>query len=159
MHMHRRALGRHSRARLACGRVWFAAVQLVVGRLLDYRYPRTRFPSAAVMLDAAAQEPQPAVAFFGSSRMGAAIDISETNRVLKVAHPQEPAPRSVMLAVPAGDAISAEFILNEMLKGGQKPRWAVIEVSPETVNSHNMWMIAHVMRQLNWEHVVSHFWA
>jgi hypothetical protein len=131
----------------------------VVGLLLDYRYPRTRFPSAAVMLDAAAQEPEPAVAFFGSSRMGAAIDISETNKLLKTAHPRDPAPRAVMLAIPAGDAISAEFILDEMLKGGQKPRWAVIEVSPETVNSHNMWMVAHVMRQLNWEHVVSHFWA
>jgi hypothetical protein len=159
MHLRQRAFGRHSRASVAWGIALFAAGQLVVGLLLDYRYPRTRFPSAAVMLDAAAQEPQPEIAFFGSSRLGAAIDITETNKLLLAAHPRDPVPRAVMLAVPAGDAISAEFILDEMLKGGQKPRWAVIEVSPETVNSHNMWMIAHVMRQLNWEHVVSHFWA
>lgn len=159
MQLNRRAFRRHSRASVAWGLALFALGQLAFGLLLDYCYPRTRFPSAAIMLDAAAQEPQPAVAFFGSSRMGAAIDIAETNEILKAAHPRDPAPRAVMLAVPAGDAISAEFILDELLKSGQTPRSAVIEVSPETVNHHNMWMVAHVMRQLNWEHVVSHFWA
>jgi len=158
MHGRRRSFGRHSRAGVAWAVGLFAAGQIVAGLLLDYRYPLTRFPSAAIMLDAAAPEPQPAVAFFGSSRIGAAIDVLETNKLLKATHPNEPAPRTVSLAIPAGDAISAEFLLDQMLKRGQKPRWAVIEVSPETVNAFNPWMVAHVMRQLNWEHVHSHFW-
>jgi Protein of unknown function (DUF1574) len=158
MHQGRRSFGRHSRAGVAWALGLFAAGQIVAGLLLDYRYPLTKFPSASIMLDAASQEPKPAVAFFGSSRTGAAIDIAETNKLLKSAHPNDP-PRAINLSVPAGDAISAEFILDQLLSRGQKPRWAVIEVSPETVNSHNMWMIAHVMRQLNWEHVWSHFWT
>ena len=154
----RRTFGRHSRSGVAWAFGLFVAGQVVAGLLLDYRYPLTRFPSAAVMLDAAAPEPQPAVAFFGSSRIGAAIDVQETNKFLKTAHPRGPAPRAVSLAIPAGDAISAEFVLDQMLRRGQKPRWAVIEVSPESVNAFNPWMVAHVIRQLNWEHVHSHYW-
>ena len=61
------------------------------------------------------------------------------------------------MAVPAADGITMEFLLDQLLATGPVPRWAVIEVSPETVNAKNTWwMPLHVLRQLNWEDVPTH---
>lgn len=157
---------RHRRARLSlrsrAAALWavglFAAGQLVIGLLLDYRYPLVRFPSAGRVLAVAAREERPpAVAFLGSSRTGAAVDAVEANRILAAESGRDPAPRVVTLAVPAGDALSAEFLLDQLLRAGQRPRWAVVEVSPETLNRRNLWMSSHAVRQLTWEHVPSHW--
>ena len=154
----RARFGKRSRLAAVSALALFAVGQAVAGLLLDYRFPLTRFPSAAQVVDAASKEQRPpAFAFFGSSRIGAAVDIIRTNELLRTESGQAPPPRVVNMSVPAGDPISAEFILDQMLKAGVKPRFVVMEVSPETVNFHNMWMAGHVMRQLNWEHVYSHF--
>lgn len=154
----RARFGKRSRLAAVSALALFFVGQAVAGLLLDYRYPLTRFPSAAQVVDAASKEQRPpAFAFFGSSRTGAAVDIIRTNELLRTESGQSPPPRAVNMSVPAGDPISAEFILDQMLKAGVKPRYVVMEVSPETVNFHNMWMAGHVMRQLNWEHVYSHF--
>jgi hypothetical protein len=136
----------------------FVGGQLAAGLVLDYRYPLTRFPSGSQALAAAKAEPRPpAVAFFGSSRTGAAVDASRVNALFKAELGRDPAPRAVNMAVPCGDSLTAEFLLDQMLKAGAKPKWAVVEVSPETLNFRNVWMTSHVIRQLNWEHVVSHW--
>jgi hypothetical protein len=152
--------GRRARAAAAWGVALFFGGQLAIGLLLDYRYPLTRFPSGAQAIAAARAEPrQPAVAFFGSSRMGAALDVARTNDLLEADSGLNPPPRAVSLAVPAGDCLTAEYLLDHLLAAGAKPRWVVVEISPETLNSLNVWMTAHVIRQLNWEHVVSHWQA
>jgi hypothetical protein len=156
---HRRAtFGRRSRAAAVWAVGLFAGGQLATGLLLDYRYPLVRFPSAGrVLAVAAAEERPPAVAFFGSSRTGAAVDAIEADRILAAESGRDPAPRVVNLGVPAGDALSAEFLLDQLLQAGRKPRWVVVEVSPETLNRRNLWMSSHAVRQLTWEDVPTHW--
>lgn len=143
------------RARAAIG--WAAALFVVVqqgsGLVLDYARPLVRFPTAKAVLDVARQDPAPPeFAFFGSSRTGAALHPDQLSATLS--EPGRPAPRVVTLAVPAGDAVSMEFLLDRLLATGPTPRWAVIEISPETVNAENgWWMPLHVLRQLNWDDV------
>jgi hypothetical protein len=153
-------LNRRSRAAALWAFAFFASGQLALGLLLDYRYPLVRFPSGAQVLAVAAAEPRPpTVVFFGSSRTGAGLDLERVNAILKAESGHEPAPRAVTQAVPCGDALTAEFQLERLLEIGKKPRWAVIEVSPETLNEHNLWMAAHTVRQLNWGDVPSHWRA
>jgi len=134
----------------------FVGFQAVTGWFLDYARPLVRFPSAKTVLANARKEPdRPAFAFFGSSRTGAAVYHEDLERELT--EPGKPRPRTVSMAVPAGDAITMEFLLDQLLETGPVPKWAVIEVSPETVNAENAWwMPLHVLRQLNWEHVPTH---
>jgi hypothetical protein len=136
--------------------VLFVAIQAFAGWVLDYARPLVRFPTAKAVLAVARQEPKPpAFAFLGSSRTGAAIYYDELEHAL--AEPGKPAPRAISLAVPAGDAITMEFLLDQLLETGPAPQWVFIEVSPETVNAENTWwMPLHVLRQLNWEHVPTH---
>jgi len=156
---HRRAaFGRRARAASLWGALLFVGGQLAAGLVLDYVCPLVRFPSAGQVLAAAAAEGRPpAVAFFGSSRTGAAVDVAEANRILAAGTGRDPPPRAVTLAVPAGDALSAEFLLDRLLKAGAKPRWAVLEVSPETLNRRNLWMASHAVRQLTWADVPTHW--
>jgi hypothetical protein len=156
---HRRAtFGRRARAASLWGLLLFAGGQLATGLALDYAYPLVRFPSAGRVLAAARAEPRPpAVAFFGSSRTGAAVDAAEANRVLAAESGRKPPPRVVNLGVPAGDALAAEFLLERLLEAGVKPRWAVVEVSPETLNRRNLWMASHAVRQLTWADVPTHW--
>ena len=147
---------RRSRAAVGWALGLFAAIQLAAGLYLDYVKPLVRFPSGKAVLAVARQDPTPpAFAFLGSSRTGASIYHEDLDRAL--AEPGRPWPRTISLAVPAGDAITMEFLLDRLLATGPVPKWAVIEVSPETVNAENTWwMPLHVLRQLNWEHVPTH---
>jgi hypothetical protein len=152
----RATFGKRSRRSVGWALGLFVAFQAATGWVLDYARPLVRFPSARSVLAVARQEPEPpAFAVFGSSRAGAAVYMEDLEREL--AEPGRPAPRVVSLAVPAGDAISMEFLLDQLLRTGPVPKWAVIELSPETVNAENAWwMPLHVLRQLNWEHVPTH---
>src|SRR5262245_10244270 len=149
----RATFSRRSRTALAWAAGLFVAGQLVAGLVLDYAFPLTRFPSAGQVLEYAANEPAPpAVVFLGSSRTGTGIDVAEANRIL-AATGRQPPPRVVNAAVPAGDALSTEFVFSQLLDQGAKPAWAVIEVSPEALNVRSPFMKEHVVRQFNWEDV------
>jgi hypothetical protein len=155
----RAAFGRRSRTAIGWALGLFVVVQVASGLVLDYGTPLIRFPSARSVLGVARQDPTPpSFAFFGSSRTGAAIYHDDLNHIL--AEPGKPLPRTISMAVPAADAIAMEFLLDQLLESGPIPKWAVIEVSPETVNAENTWwMSVHVLRQLNWEHVPTHIQA
>jgi len=154
----RATFGKRARAAALWGALLFVGGQLAIGLLLDYQFPLTRFPSGSQAIAAVRAEPRPpAVAFFGSSRTGAAVDVARVNVLFKTELHRDPPPRAVNMAVPSGDCLTSEYLLDLLLKAGVKPRWAVVEVSPETLNFRNVWMTAHVIRQLNWEHVVSHW--
>jgi hypothetical protein len=159
MRRRRAGFGRRSRAALVWAAGLFVAIQLASGVVLDYLKPLVRFPTAKAVLAVAHQDPTPPTfAFLGSSRTGASIHYDVLNHELT--EPGKPTPRSVSLAVPAGDAITMEFLLDRLIADGTVPTWAVMEVSPETVNAYNTWwMPLHVLRQLNWEHVPTHIGA
>src|SRR5581483_3547900 len=59
-------------------------------------------------------------------------------------------------AVPAGDPVTMEYVLGQVIQRGARPDWAIVEVSPETLNEYNEWLGIHVRRQLRWDHVPSY---
>ena len=127
--------------------------QALVGLALDYRFPLTRFPTAASVLERAAAEPKPPeVIFLGSSRTQTGVVVGEANRLL-AEHKGRSAPHAFNAAVAAGDSYCAEFIFERLLAQGTKPRWAVLEVSPELLGARPPFIGEHVRRQFTWEHL------
>jgi hypothetical protein len=153
MQQRRAIFARRSRAAIGWALGLFVVVQLASGYVLDYVKPLVRFPSAKAVLGVARQDQTPPdFAFFGSSRTGATIYHEELDRELS--EPGKPWPRTISMAVPAADGMTMDFLLDQLLSTGPVPKWAVIEVSPETVNEENTWwMPLHVLRQLNWTDV------
>lgn len=142
---------RHARAVLLWAVALYGAVQLTAGLLLDYRWPLLRFPSAAYrMIQLSQQSATPDVVTLGSSRFGAGIVPREISTLLN-SECQPSRPIGIFNAsVPAGDPISAEFMLHRLLDRGVRPRLLLVEISPETLNRAHEWFGAHVRRQLRW---------
>lgn len=125
----------------------------MVGLALDYRFPLTRFPSAASAIERAAAEPKPPeIIFLGSSRTMTGVVVPETNRLLEERSGTQ-APRAFNAGVVAGDSYSAEFVFERLLAQGTKPKWAVLEVSPEMLSARPPFVAEHVHRQFTWEHL------
>jgi len=148
---------RRSRTVLLWGLCLFLAAQLLGSLLLDYCWPLLRFPSFSRVLTTLAAMPPPRIVFLGSSRIEVGIDQGEVGTVVQkrcsgTRQSSEPYP-TLNAAVPAGDPITAEYLLGQLLEKGVQPDWVVLEVSPETLNRSNEWLAIHVRRQLRWEHV------
>ncbi len=132
----------------------FLLLQIACSVGLDLFAPLARFPSARAVLRQA--ELGSDLVFLGSSRFGASLDTAEIQRLLRGSL-SVPCPRVLNAAVPAGDAISAEFLLDQLLVRGGRPSWVVLELSPENLNFPGPWLGAQVMRQLGWREVPTHF--
>jgi hypothetical protein len=131
----------------------FLITHLVGGLLLDYCWPLVRFPSGAAVLDSLSRMPDPRMVLLGSSRVAIGISQGEVaTLVQRQCHLDKPY-WIFNAAVPAGDSITMEFLLGELLQRGVKPDWIVVEVSPETLSEYNEWLGVHVRRQLRWDHV------
>jgi hypothetical protein len=143
---------RYSRAVLFWCVVTFLAVQLAAGLLLDYRWPLLRFPSAARVMATVRRQPAPPdLVFLGSSRFAAGIDPGDVAQLLE-RDCRLPEPVVALNAsVPAGDVVTADFLLRRLLREGARPRAVVVEVSPETLNLYNEWLNFHIRRQLRWD--------
>ncbi|OAI47467.1 hypothetical protein AYO44_09555 [Planctomycetaceae bacterium SCGC AG-212-F19] len=132
--------------------VLFLGIQLGAGLLLDYGFPFVRFPSAGRVLHGIQDSPEPVdVVCLGSSRFEWGIRPDEIQRAVQHRLPDVPAPVVANAAVPAGDPVSSAYLLDRMLAEGVRPRIVVIEISPETITSHTVWMYAHVRRQFRWD--------
>ena len=134
---------------------WFAGlfllVQLAGGWLLDHAWLALRFPTAARLLAHLDAQHRPAdIVLLGSSRFGLGLHGGRIAQVLSQGQPGCK-PFVFNASIEAGDAISAEFMLDQMLARGCLPKLAVVEVSPESVNAWNQWMGFHVRRQMRWE--------
>ncbi|MFO0844833.1 MAG: hypothetical protein U0797_20950 [Gemmataceae bacterium] len=151
----RRASERRCRSSLAWGAALFLATQVGFSLGLDRFAPLARFPSARSVLRAAQAGPPPSVVFFGSSRLGASLDAAEVNRLLRASLPSANV-RALNAAVPAGDAISTEFLLGRLLEAGGPPDWVFVEVSPENLNDPGPWLGVQVTRQLGWKELPTH---
>jgi hypothetical protein len=138
--------------------LWAAGIfvlgQLGAGFLLDYVYPRVRFPLAVSTVDDVLKDPiAPNVVFLGSSRTGAAAKPPGANRILDEHHSKLHVAAAPVLA---GDAMSEEFVFEELLRRGIHPRWIVAEVSPETLTANLPFMREDAARMLKWEDVPEH---
>jgi hypothetical protein len=146
--------GRRGRAALVWAVGFFLAAQLGAGLLLDYVWPDVRSEWFARVDRRWRSWPEgPDVVCLGSSRFQAAL----VPAVMQAAFREElgeAAPHHVLnAAVPAGDAISGEFLLKRLLREGARPRMVVLEINPDMVNGYNDWFGVHIVRQMRWEDV------
>jgi hypothetical protein len=131
--------------------------QLAAGLLLDWRGLAVRFPSAARVLAAVPRDGHgPDVIFLGSSRFEGLL-ADEATALLRLESPEARPVRVCNLAVPGGDPIVQDFVLEHLLRQGARPRLALVEVSPDTVNHYNLWFNLHPHRQITWRDTPTYF--
>jgi hypothetical protein len=58
-------------------------------------------------------------------------------------------------AVPAGDAVVADYLLPRLLARGDRPALVVLEISPETLARPSPWITDHTIRFFGWRDVAS----
>ncbi len=145
-----------SRAVLLWGLGVFLGTQLLGSLLLDYCWPVLRFPSAARVLSLVSQTPPPRLVLLGSSRIEIGIESAEMEDLLRREFRLEQGFPILNAAVPAGDPITMEHMLGQLLQRSIRPEWVVVEISPETLNEYNEWLGIHVRRQLRWDHMPSY---
>jgi hypothetical protein len=148
-----RSLPNHRRGRHIV--VWgvgaFMACHLVGSVLLDYCWQRVRFPTAAYLFDALRERGRaPDVVILGSSRIGLGFSAAEAGDALRRRFPTGRALTVFNAAVPSGDLATSDFVLAEMVRQGQCPAVAVIELSPENVSRYNDWIGYDVRRLFRW---------
>jgi hypothetical protein len=137
--------------------VIFALAQLAAGLLLDWRGLAVRFPSAArVLADAPRGGRGPDVVFLGSSRF-IPLRANEATALLRLENTSAGPVEVYNAAVPGGDPIVEDFLLERLLRQGSRPRLAVVEVSPDTVNHYNQWFNLHAHRQVTWREAPRYF--
>jgi len=133
-------------------------VQLLVSLALDYVWPSVRFPSAQIVLTTLSRTRfEPDVVCLGSSRFAAGIREAEVRRSIQELVPGVRPPEVFNAALPAGDLISADYMLQQLLRQGMRPALAIIEVNPETLNHYNEWFFFHIHRQLCWDDLPAYF--
>jgi len=140
---------RRGRAALLGGAALFAALQLVGGLLLDRYGLPVRFPSATRVLGEVPPGSGLDIAVLGSSRFQD-IRGGEVEAVLRHEHPEAGRVTAHNFAVPFGDPIAQDYVLERLLERGVRPRLAVVEVSPEFLNRYNRGYSMHIHRQLTW---------
>jgi hypothetical protein len=154
MNLRQSCRGRRGRAILAWSAGVFAVAQLVSGLLLDYVCPEVRSEMLARIDRTLCADPRgPDLVFLGSSRTAAGLYSGAVRRALREQF-GDAAPRSVLnLALPAGDPISDELVLQHILRQGARPQLVVLEVAPDLVNANNPNIRTHIFRQMRWNDV------
>jgi len=136
----------------------FFAVQLGVGLLLDHVVPLYRFNQAQHVLQSLPDRPEDIdMVFLGSSRFVEGISSAEVRRVLRSQCKASESWTVLNAATLAGDQVAAEHVFGLLRKAGVRPRFLIVEVSPETLSRHTEWLNHHLLQFLRWEDLPS--WA
>lgn len=149
------AQGLNHRFARKAGRVilWTAAcfvlIQVIAGLVLDYVAPEIRFGAAAhVMALLRSRETCPDIVALGSSRLGLAFDAPASGQWLRQTLD---APCTVFNAsMYAGDLLASDFLMQQILAEGCRPKVVLIEVLPVSISHYNEWLVHDVYRQLRW---------
>lgn len=135
----------------------FVGVQFLGGLLLDYRWPQVRFPMAAEKLARLRRLPRsPDIVCLGSSRLDGGFYAGEVQELLR----RTTGDTSIGVfnaSIPAGDPVTADYMMERLLDEGIKPAVVVVEVSPETLARRNVWLGQHLLRQFTWMDVPQYF--
>jgi hypothetical protein len=130
----------------------FLAMQLLTSLMLDCAWPLLRFPSAATLVsELRRSSAHPEIICLGSSRFGAGINSPVVESAIALQTGMASPPVVFNAAMPWGDLITDEFMLEALLNSGEHPRLLVVEVSCESLQRRNRWMPAHVLRELRWQ--------
>jgi hypothetical protein len=136
--------------------VLFLLAQVGAGLVADHLCPQVRFAFLYRQLAKAQACPQPlAIVCLGSSRTGTCLVDDELTCVLRENCGPEPV-QVFNAAMPVGDLVVSEHVLDRLLRRGVRPRLLVVEVMPEFLNRHNGWLSHHVDRQLRWKDLPSY---
>lgn len=134
------------------------AVQLVSGLLLDQVFPLYRFHQAKHVLQSLPERPEAIdMVFLGSSRFVEGISSTEVRRVLRSQCRPSQTWTVLNAATLAGDQVAMEHVFGLLRKAGVRPRWLIVEVSPETLSRHTEWLNHHLLQFLRWQDLP--FWA
>lgn len=156
-HQRSRLLGSRGKRVLLWTFVLFWVGQLGAGLALDYGWPEVRFPFLFMQADRAAASPRtPTVVCLGSSRFGTNLDEAEMTRALCDACGDRQA-RAFNAAVPGGDYLVDDKMLQVLLDRGVRPRFALVEICPEVLNHRNHWLNLHAKNLLTWEDLPAYF--
>lgn len=132
----------------------FLAIQLGIGVALDASPLGVRFTDGARLLGKLFSEEVPAeVVFLGSSRFQTSIRKRVIDETLQQERGADAAPIG-LLAVVAGDIVSSSFLFDEMISRGHRPRFAVIEVTPEWLVTPPHYIDIQLARFFGWPEVL-----
>src|SRR5690349_5095341 len=144
-----RSIQTRSRRVLAWALGVVIAFQLGGGLLLDYVFPLCRYPQAQHVLRSLPARPgEIDVVFLGSSRFVEGIHSAEIRRLLQRQCPTDRPWTVFNGSVLAGDQLVADHLFGLLQKAGVRPRWLVLEVSPETLSRHTEWLGYHLLQML-----------
>ncbi len=135
----------------------FLLVQFLGTLLVDHLWPEVRFPSAAdTVTKLRTQERSPDILCLGSSRSGAAFRAGEVQTLTRL-WSEDHSVEVFNASLPAGDLVTADYLMEQLLAAGVRPAVVVIEVSPETLARRNEWLGLHARRQFTWSDVPRFF--
>jgi hypothetical protein len=136
--------------------VTFFCVQLVGGEAIERFRPGIRYEWLEERLAALRRQPRtPDLVYLGSSRFCLGLDAAELSCELG-RHLDRPDFRAVGAAVPAGDFLVMERVLDEMDRIGMHPPTVVVEVVPFHLLDVNPWYNVHLYQILTWADLGEH---
>jgi hypothetical protein len=142
-----------ARRRLAWMAAVFVGVQLTASVVLDVYGTRVRFPELVNILRKAAAAPAPSVTFLGSSRTESCVDAALITNIVQQ-DSGDAAFQAFRAAVPVGDPVAEDRMLNDLLRHDRRPEMIVIEVAPELLGRTNFRSSEHFRRQMHWDEVL-----
>ena len=130
---------------------FIVAGQGLAGYVIDHHGLAIRFPTAATALSDAEDGPPPQIIWMGSSRSEALRpDVMNTGLWKRYGRHRV---NLFNAAVPAGDPVTSEFLLDAFLERGHRPEILVVEVCPYLLMRNSIMVGMHVIRQTNWSDV------
>jgi hypothetical protein len=131
----------------------FVAAQLAASVLYDYVWPQVRYPDFYATLKRVDTDGLDAdVLCLGSSRSGFCLKEEQIDLVVRDLT-GDAGFHCGNASVPGGDVIVSERLLRILLEHGARPRFVLIEVSPETVSQRNSWVKIYGPWFLRWDNV------
>ncbi len=135
----------------------FVAAQLTAGLLYDYAWPQVRYPDFYATVNRVDADGLDAdILCLGSSRTGSCLSEMEIDPVVRDLT-GDAGFHCFNASVPGADPIVCERLLRILLEHGVQPRFALIEVSPETVTQRHSWVKLYGPWMLRWDDVPTYF--
>jgi hypothetical protein len=126
---------------------FYVLAQVAINAFIDGCRPELRSAYLVDLFRRLHESNEPDVVCLGTSRFGLAFVPEEVEREMRELTGDD----SLVVfnaSISAQDFHTADFTMREMLARGARPTLAVIEINPETIACHNIWLGGHVMPPL-----------